>query len=332
MTDTDLNLEQAVLTILADGDVHASQKLAERLGVAPAAVDRSLEALGGEYELELQRLPNGRCRLTAPLELLDRDRITAELTATARARISRLEVRPVLDSTNTYLLAEARRGLPGGAVCLAEQQRAGRGRQGRNWVTPFGASLAFSLLWRFALDPTALSGLSLAVGIAVARTLRAHGATAVSLKWPNDVLWRGRKLGGILLELGGVMGAYPVVAGIGLNIALPHQAGTVIDQPWVDLREVLGPERIARNALAAALLNELVATFIRFEQEGFADLVGEWARFDEVAGRQVRLQGPNMTLTGVARGVDARGALLLESAEGQIKPYVGGEISLRIER
>lgn len=327
-----MKLELAVLAILADGDVYSSRELADRLGMVPAAIDHTLETLGREYGLEVQRAPDDRWQLTVPLELLDQARIAAGLTATARARISRLDLRPVLDSTNTYLLAEARKGLPSGAVCLAEQQRAGRGRQGRQWVTPFGASLAFSLLWRFAVAPTALSGLSLATGIAVARTLRAHGVAEVRLKWPNDVLWRGRKLGGILLELGGAMDAYPVVAGIGLNIALPRQAGMEIDQPWVDLREILEPARISRNVLAAALLSELVATFVRFEQKGFADLVVEWARFDAAVGQQVRLQWPGTTVTGIARGVDATGALLLENAEGQIKSYVGGEISLRIER
>ena len=264
-------------------------------------------------------------------ELLDRERILTSLTPAARAGLSRLDVYPVLDSTNAYLLARAREDWPGGAVCLTELQEAGRGRQGRSWQSPFAAGLAGSLLWRFHGSPAALSGLSLATGIAVARALREMGVVEVGLKWPNDVLWRERKLGGILLESGGVAGAFYVVAGVGLNVALPAATGTLIDQPWVDLREILGAERVSRNRLAALLIGELIETYIRFERGGFADLTAEWADFDRVAGRRVSLKLPNTTVTGIARGVDATGALLLETADGRIQPYLGGEISLRLE-
>lgn len=269
--------------------------------------------------------------MTEALELLDRDRILADLTNAARAALNRLEVYSALDSTNNYLLARAGDGWPSGVVCLAEQQTSGRGRQGRNWLTPFGASLAFSLLWRFSVPPPALSGLSLAAGIAVVRVLRDLGADGVGLKWPNDVLCQGRKLGGILLESGGVADAFHVVAGIGLNVALPRLATTVIDQPWIDLLEILEEAPISRNRLAARLVSELIGIFIRFQEGGFADLISEWARFDQVVGRQVRLQLPNAVVAGIARGVDATGALLLETPDGRITPYLGGEISLRVE-
>ena len=269
--------------------------------------------------------------MSVTLELLDRERILAGLSETARAWLSRLEVHPVMDSTNDYLLARVGADWPSGAVCLTEQQRAGRGRLGRTWLSPFAASLAGSLLWRFSLPAAALSGLSLATGIAVARTLRNFGVAEVGLKWPNDVWWRGRKLGGILLESAGGPGAFAVVAGVGLNVALPAPTAAAIDQPWVDLREILGAGRLSRNRLAALLISELIETFARFQQSGFADLAAEWAEFDRVAGRQVRLTLPNTALTGIARGVDATGALVLETADGRLQPCVGGEISLRLE-
>ena len=269
--------------------------------------------------------------MSAALEPLDRDRILAELSDVARAELSRLEVYPTLDSTNAYLLAGAGAGWPGGAVCLAEQQTAGRGRQGRSWLTPFGAGLALSLLWRFQTPPEALSGLSLATGIAVARALRNSAVSEVGLKWPNDVRWRERKLGGILLESGGVPGMFHVVAGIGLNVALSPQDAAPIDQPWVDLQEILGAAPVARNRLAAELIGELIAVYLRFQKEGFPGFAEEWARFDRVRGRRVRLQLPNATVAGIARGVDATGALLLETEGGRISSYLGGEISLRVE-
>ncbi len=264
------------------------------------------------------------------LELLDRDRILAGLTETAHAWLGQLEVYPVLDSTNDYLLARVGEEWPSGSVCLAEQQQAGRGRLGRSWLSPFAASLAGSLLWRFPLPAAALSGLSLATGIAVARALRNFGVAEVGLKWPNDVWWRERKLGGILLESGGGPGAFTVVAGVGLNVALPALA-VAIDQPWVDLREILGVDYLSRNWLAALLISELIETFARFQQGGFADLAAEWANFDQIMGRRVHLTLPNATLTGIARGVDATGALVLETADGRLRPCLGGEISLRLE-
>lgn len=270
--------------------------------------------------------------MAAPLDLLDRELILSALSVEARVWVSQLELHAVLDSTNTHLLAGALAGWPSGAVCLAERQSQGRGRQGRSWLTPFGAGLAFSLLWRFTLPPAALSGLSLVTGLAVARVLRDFGVAEVGLKWPNDVLWRGRKLGGILLESGADAAGMYVVAGIGLNVALPRQDAAVIDQPWVDMQEILQTERLSRNHLAALLISELVETFVRFqEQGGFAHLAAAWAAFDQVAGQRVRLHLPQATLTGIARGVDATGALLLETDDGRLQPCIGGEISLRLE-
>ncbi len=328
MTDTEL--EQALLAVLADGAAHTEQELVERLPVERATLAQAARALR-DLGLELQVSPDGNHRLTEPLELLDRQRIAAGLSEGARFRLSRLEVYPLLDSTNTYLLAKACEEWPSGAVCLAERQEAGRGRKGRSWLSPFGAGLFLSLLWRFDGQPAALSGLSLATGIAVARTLRALGAADIGLKWPNDVLWRERKLGGILLESGSSAGTLHVAAGIGLNVALPRRAALAIDQPWVDLREILGVDGVSRNYLAALLINELVEIFGRFEQGGFIGLVEEWASFDLATGRRVRLHLPNAAVTGIVRGVDPSGALLLESADGRVKAYLGGEISLRFE-
>ena len=270
--------------------------------------------------------------MTVGLERLDQERILGGLTPAARADVNRLEVHVTLDSTNCYLLTGARAGWASGAVCLAEQQTAGRGRQGRSWVTPCGASLAYSLLWRFAGPPEALSGLSLATGLAVARVLKQAGVSEVRLKWPNDVWWRERKLGGILLESGGQAGDFYVVAGIGLNLALPRDEAMAIDQPWVDLQEILPTATFSRNTLAAALISELVTTFSDFARQGFAELAAEWAQFDAVAGRGVSLYLPNGTVTGIVRGVDATGALLLETPDGRIQPYLGGEIRLRLHR
>lgn len=261
---------------------------------------------------------------------LDRIAILNQLSALARTELNQLELFTSIDSTNNYLLAAAKAGQASGTVCLAEQQTAGRGRQGRHWLTPFGASLAFSLLWRFTVPPEALSGLSLATGIAIVRTLRAFGILEIGLKWPNDVWWRGRKLGGILLESGGTVEQFYVVAGIGLNVALPPADATLIDQPWVDLQEILGGAAFDRNRLAAGLINELMGVFTQFQRGGFISFVEEWKSVDQIEGKRVHLRLPNATVAGVARGVDGTGALLLETSDGCVTPYLGGEISVRL--
>jgi BirA family biotin operon repressor/biotin-[acetyl-CoA-carboxylase] ligase len=319
-----------LLPLLADGGFHSGEELAAQLGgVSRAAVWKAVQNLTA-LGLDIQAVRGRGYRLAEPLELLEPARLLAELDDLAQRRVTVLEVYDQLDSTNTYLLRRAAEGRPSGAVCLAETQSAGRGRQGRPWVSPFAANLYLSLLWRFAAGPAALSGLSLAVGIAVARTLDRLGVTEAGLKWPNDLLWRQRKLGGILLEFGGESGGpCQVVTGIGLNVAMPRPAEAAIDQPWVDLRQIVGPGRVSRHRLATALLSELVAVFTRFEQTGFTGFQADWQRFDLTQGKPVRLTLPASTVDGIARGVDDSGALLLETADG-VRRFLGGEISLRL--
>lgn len=322
--------ERRLLTMLNDGQFHSGEALAAQLGgISRAAVwklIRNLEALG----VAIHAVQGRGYRLAEPMEFLDRGLILAELTDAARPWLAGIEIYQRIDSTNTYLMSRANDGLPGGSVCLAEWQATGRGRGGRSWVSPFAANLYLSLLWRFSTGPAVLMGLSLAVGVAVARALESVGVTDLGLKWPNDLVWRQRKLGGILLEFGGESsGPCHVVVGVGLNVAMPAQAGSAIDQPWVDLRSILGQGGVSRNRLAARVLDELVALLARFEQTGFTGLSEDWQRFDLAAGRPIVLKLPNAIISGIARGVDSSGALRVETAAG-IQHFMAGEISLRL--
>jgi BirA family biotin operon repressor/biotin-[acetyl-CoA-carboxylase] ligase len=156
------------------------------------------------------------------------------------------------------------------------------------------------------------------------------GITEVGLKWPNDLLWDWRKLGGILLEFGGESsGPCHVVAGVGVNVAMPDSAREAIDQPWIDLRSILGPNEISRNRLAARVVSEMLKTCARFEQQGF-EPPPEWKQLDVTLGQRITLQLPNNTrIDGISRGIDNSGALLLETATG-IQRFLGGEVSLRL--
>lgn len=228
---------------------------------------------------------------------------------------------PECDSTNAVLLARAEAGAPSGTVVVAERQTAGRGRRGRAWISAPGDSLCFSLLWRFA-PGTAPAGLSLAAGLAVARGIEKVGAGDTVLKWPNDLLRDGRKLGGILVEL--VPGApHAAVIGIGLNLRLPAALPA-------DLREsctALGPRD--PNALLAAILIELLAVLEVFGAAGFAPLRADWRARHAFEDAPVRLLSDFAPpRTGLCRGVDVDGALLLE-VDGRVERVLSGELSLR---
>jgi BirA family biotin operon repressor/biotin-[acetyl-CoA-carboxylase] ligase len=322
--------ERLLLDILNDGQLHSGEELAVQLGgISRAAVWKTIRSLA-TLGLEIHAVRGCGYRLAEPLELLAADWIQAELTDAARRWVNGIEIYERIDSTNTYLLNRAKGGLASGSVCLAEWQSGGRGRHGRSWVSPFAASIYLSLLWRFFMGPALLSGLSLVVGVALVRALSGLGVAGLGLKWPNDLLWRQRKLAGVLLEFGGeAAGPCHIVAGVGLNVAMPKSAAQAIDQPWVDLRRIPGTGRLSRNRLAACLISELVTAFAQFEQSGFDAFREEWQGYDLVQGQPVIVKLPTTTVSGIARGVDEAGALLVETATG-IRRFLGGEVSLRL--
>lgn len=317
-----------LLERLADGGFRSGEVLAAELGISRAAVwklVRSWQARG----LDIQAVRGRGYRLARPLELLDAGLIQARLDETVAARLGPFEVLAETDSTNTRLAQLARSGLPAGAVCLAESQRAGRGRLGRQWISPYAANLYLSVLWRFALAPAALAGLSLAIGVALARSLERFGVGGHGLKWPNDLLWDARKLGGVLLEFGGESeGCSHVIIGVGVNVAMPESAGGTIDQPWIDLSTVLGRTNVSRNRLAALLLSEIAIACTAFGESGLDSFLSDWRRWDAVAGRPVRLLWPGHVVEGIARGIAADGELQLDTANGR-RSFAIGELSLR---
>ena len=249
--------------------------------------------------------------------------IAAKLDATA-CRFD-IDVLPSCDSTNAVLLARAEAGAPSGTVVIATEQTAGRGRRGRSWFASPGDSLTFSLLWRFA-QGTAPAGLSLAIGVAVARALQRVGADQTALKWPNDILPGGRKLGGILIEL--VPGApHAAVIGIGINLHLP--AGMPADVRVTSAALCADAQVADENALYAALLGELLTTLESFAGAGFAALRPEWIKRHAFQDDRVSLASDfGAPRLGICRGVDADGALLLE-VDGQVERILSGEVSLR---
>lgn len=230
-------------------------------------------------------------------------------------------------SSNDLLLERATRGAASGSVLVVDRQTAGRGRRGRHWQSSPASSLTFSLLWRFDGGVERLAGLSLAVGVALARALAALGAGDVRLKWPNDVLLGGRKLAGILVELSSERRGMVAVIGVGINL-LPPPADTAFDTPAAALSDAL-PTLPDRHLLLATLLGELAPVLDRFAADGFAALRDEWQALHAWQGRPVNvLRDGRIELAGRCLGADADGALLIEGRSG-IERCLSGDLSLR---
>jgi BirA family biotin operon repressor/biotin-[acetyl-CoA-carboxylase] ligase len=313
----------------ADRPVSGSE-LARALGVTRAAVWKQIEQLR-DIGAPIEAAAGSGYRLSWPLEMLDAARIATALDAPLRSRVS-VDVHWQIDSTNSELQRQsaARADMQRVRVCLAETQTAGRGRRGRAWQSPLGGNLYFSLLRRFEQGMGALAGLSLVAGVATVAALESCGVREIGLKWPNDVLARGRKLAGILVELGGeFLGPCHAVIGIGINLRLPAAARERIDQPVIDLAALAQEGALpSRNLLAARLIAQLVAALDRFDTHGFAAFGDNYARNDLLRGNAVRVVAGAQTLEGIASGVDERGALLVRHGKKTVH-YDSAEVSVR---
>lgn len=299
--------------------------LAAALQVSRAAVWKQIEqlrALGLEIEAQAGR----GYRLSSPLQLLDAAHIRAAISNGALRDRLQLQIEPVLASTSGRLLKQAT-SLPSASVLLAEAQTAGRGQRGRSWISPFASGILGSCLWHFDRGLASLSGLSLALGVAVAEALAAFGI-AVQLKWPNDVLVAGRKLGGLLIDAGGEShGPCHVVVGLGLNGRLSAAARLRIDQPATDIESSFG-RQLDRNRLAAGLIEHLIAALSEFAEHGFAAFQSRFQTFDALTGREVTVQLGGLSEHGQAQGVDASGRLLV-SVDGVLRSLDVGEVRVR---
>jgi BirA family biotin operon repressor/biotin-[acetyl-CoA-carboxylase] ligase len=318
-------LTLSVLRLLSEHEFRSGQALASRLNISRASVWGALneaQAAG----LRIQRVHGRGYRLPRALDWLDEDAIARRLGGTGIT----LQVVPCVESTNSALLSLAETGAASGLALAAEVQTRGRGRLGRAWHSGIAGALTFSLLWRFERGVSGLAGLSLAVGVAVARVLNREGV-AVGLKWPNDVLWQGRKLGGILIEVrGDSLGPCAAVIGIGLNVRLDAADRKRIDQATADFSDALAPP-LGRSRWLAALLAELAATLTTFAQSGFAPFRGDWIGSSMHQGEEVHLRLPDgRSVRGVSRGVDEQGRLLVDTGE-RLETYLSGEVSMRVE-
>lgn len=318
------NLTFPILNLLANGQFHSGEALAQRFKVTRATIWNAIqhaESLG----VEVFSVRGRGYKLPQSIELLDKNSV---LNAIGEQRAwFNVQILDEVASTNTYLMQHKSSAH---ATCVAAHiQTHGKGRRGRTWVSQLGASLTFSLLWRFQCGAAALSGLSLAVGVALIRALNDLGVNNAQLKWPNDVLVEGKKLAGILIELlGDLEGPSAAVIGMGVNLKLPKNVLDSIDQPAIDLANV-SANHINQSELLGVILKHLADVLSSFEAHGFVGLRDEWRSYHAYENKPVRMLLPNGTdVHGIVKGVADDGILLVETALG-LQRFSAGEISLR---
>jgi BirA family transcriptional regulator, biotin operon repressor / biotin---[acetyl-CoA-carboxylase] ligase len=308
--------------------LHSGEALAAMVGMTRARVSQLLKQAESSG-LALERVRGRGYRLVGATPFLDGAAVAHELKLHGAG--VRVEVADHIDSTNGELLRRNARTDIHGLLLAAESQTAGRGRRGRHWTSTIGGSLTFSLGWRFEQGAAYLSGLSLAVGVAIARALEASGYRGVDLKWPNDLMHGGRKLGGILIELSGeALGPSVVVVGVGINVRVSEAMRATIDQPVTDLAAI--SKTIDRNTLLARLAAEIARVLQVYGRSGFAAFRTEWQRRHSLQDQPVEVLLPDGSVArGKVAGVDVDGALLVDRGGRRLR-FVSGEVSLRGSR
>lgn len=322
------NIKQ-LLTSLNDGNFHSGSDLGKELNLTRSAVWKLIKQLE-KYGIGVEAKTRQGYRITQSLEFLDKEKIVQYLGASHKQYLDKITIFNEIPSTNSYLI-ELAKTQPNCReyICLAEHQTAGRGRLGRQWLSPYGKNMYLSLLWRFVKEPGELGGLSIAVAVSLVEALKSYGIKEdIGLKWPNDILWNGRKLAGILIEISEeTHNAYNTVIGIGLNIGMPKNIGQNIEQPWCDVAQIINsvPQR---NKLIGLFLDQLLTTTTSFQQNGLQPFIKKWRELDVSYGKKVTIINSREKISGIARGIDEKGHFILEDESGKLHSFAAGEVSL----
>lgn len=262
------------------------------------------------------------------VELLNKLLIKHYLDKACDKNLNDLIILETTPSTNDYVSHYAKTHPHDCIACLAEQQTAGKGRLGREWVSPVAANIYLSLLWPFECDMAGLTGLNIVVGVSAAQTILSFcDLPELKLKWPNDLYHHDKKLGGILIELQRHQQRTSAIIGIGINVCMPSDAGHSIDKPWTDLTQASG-KAISRNQLAGVLINTLITHLPLFTTTGLTHFSDKWNKLDYLKGNTITIQSGNTTVEGIARGIDMRGYLLLE-VDGETRIIATGDASIK---
>ncbi|MFT4564157.1 MAG: BirA family biotin operon repressor/biotin-[acetyl-CoA-carboxylase] ligase [Gammaproteobacteria bacterium] len=316
-----------LLERLQNGQVHSGEDVATELGISRGAVWAQVKRLQAEG-VEIHAVSGKGYRLPGGYEFLDPRLIDSGFATETRAVVQDLRIDRVTDSTNERLLELATAQNIHGVAWLAEYQTRGRGRRGGSWLAPPGSGLCLSLGWCFNSPPSSLSALSLVVGVAIVRALNRCGATELQLKWPNDIYHDDSKLAGILIEMRSEFGGPCTVAiGVGINVALSRDARERINEPVTDVTSACASSP-SRNKVASLIIDELANVLADFEHSGFEHYRAEWQQYDVLADRQITIEMPDRTVSGIGRGIGMDGTLLVEH-NGTTEPFLSGHIVMK---
>ncbi|MBI2785194.1 MAG: biotin--[acetyl-CoA-carboxylase] ligase [Legionella longbeachae] len=317
-----------LMQLLGDGSCHSGSELGAILGVTRSAIWKQINQLI-ESGIPIKRIPHQGYQLPSKLILLNQQSITDHLLTENLVNSFNLHLFNSIDSTNRYL-----KDLPishAVDICCAEIQTQGRGRFGRHWHSPFGENIYCSSRWNFNYDLTKLSGLSLVTSLAVLATLNdLQIASDVKIKWPNDILWNDKKLCGSLIEIMAESNSnVQVIIGIGLNVNTDTLNHPLPTKPWCSLYE-LTQHYHDRNFIIAKLIANLERYLIKFIQNDLNSFMEEWDKSDYLAGKNIKVTQSLNTISGIARGINQNGQLILQDESGLEHYLSSGDTSLQL--
>ncbi|MBT5573354.1 MAG: biotin--[acetyl-CoA-carboxylase] ligase [Nitrosomonadales bacterium] len=325
-----VNLFFEILEYLADGKFHSGETMAKHFNVSRVSIWNAIAKAEG-IGVKIFSVRGKGYKLQRPVSLLNESKIKNAMGE--EGGWFNIKVLDTVDSTNNYLVKAVSSDYPHASVVATNIQTQGKGRRGRQWQSALGESLTFSFLWRFTQGAAALSGLSLAVGVALIRALKKININKALLKWPNDVLifdgGQYKKLAGILIELqGDTDGQSAAIIGVGLNLNISKNQFKKIDQPAIDINNLL-PDQIDSNFFMAIIIKELANVLASFEAEQFKLFKDEWLSYHAFQDKPINIiLGNSQTISGKAINISDTGALIVSTDEG-IKSFASGEVSVR---
>ena len=324
------NLLFPVLNILSDGKFHSGEAIAKHFKVSRVTIWQAI-AEAEKLGVEIFSVRGKGYSLSHPVQFIDEVKVKKAIGE--MASWFNIKVFDVLDSTNNFLMQEAPKGYPHASCVVANIQTSGKGRRGRQWQSSLGENLTFSFLWRFTKGAAALSGLSLAVGTSLIRSLKKINVNQALLKWPNDILVKDdegyKKLAGILIELQGDMdGQCAAIIGIGINLKLSKNQLAKIDQPAIDINQCID-NVVDTNEFLGIIIKDLTEVSAKFESNNFEYFKDEWQSYDAFQDQFISISlGDGGIISGKEHGVNDMGALEVITEDG-IKTFSSGEVSIR---
>ncbi len=312
-----------ICNILNDLHFHDGTSIGAKLNISRTAVWKWVSKLQS-YGIEITKVKGKGYLLKEPLILLDAKKIETLL----KSEHFIIDTVESIDSTNNYLNNHNKSAIP--HICIAEHQTSGRGRFSREWYSPFGKNIYFSMQYSIKQDISQLGGLSLAVGMIVCKAIEkaCKLPNRLMLKWPNDITYNGKKLAGVLIEIRAeVNGNCSVIIGIGINVNMPITNKVTFNQEWASIMQITGSPQ-DRNNICAILIDKLTLGIEQYLITGFKSYMPEWKKRDSLFGKMIQIQDGNEIFKGIATGVDLQGHLLINLETNIKKAFAAGEATL----